>query len=198
MPATISVIAAPLLVSPVAAFTPRPRTPPTTAMIPPAVGDTELAITSLSRGTTCGSEADSEDRKKRLTPSTSSTATYSGGPRSPEAMRDAVSATNTERMSAAYTRICLRRQRSMNTPANGPISEYGAYRTANAAAPLDGLGNVAALKKTYVPRPAVKMPSPAWEMSRVLNSRRNPGSSQTTRRSWTKDARRGAPTGRCG
>jgi len=36
----------------------------------------------------------------------------------------------------------------MKTPANGPISEYGAYRTANAAAPRAGLGKVVALKKT--------------------------------------------------
>jgi hypothetical protein len=44
------------------------------AMMPPAVGDTEFAITSLSSATTCGSAADSEDRKNRFTPSTSRTA----------------------------------------------------------------------------------------------------------------------------
>ena len=41
-----------------------------------------------------------------------------------------------------------------------------------AAAPAAGLGNVSALKKTYVPTPAVMMPSPACETSRVVNRRR--------------------------
>jgi hypothetical protein len=45
------------------------------AMMPPAVGDTEFAITSSSSATTCGSAADSEDKKNRFTPSTSRTAT---------------------------------------------------------------------------------------------------------------------------
>jgi hypothetical protein len=94
-------------------------------MMPPAVGDTELAMTSLSSGTTCGSAADSEDRKNRLTPSTSSTPAYSGTPRLPEATSMAVAATNRVRSSADQTRIWRRDQRSMNTPANGPISEYG-------------------------------------------------------------------------
>ena len=49
--------------------------PPIALTMPPTVGDTELAITSLSSATTCGSAADSEARKKRFTPSTSSTVT---------------------------------------------------------------------------------------------------------------------------
>ena len=92
-------------------------------MIPPAVGDTELAITSSSPATTCGSAADSEERKNRFTPSTHSTLAYSGTPRLPDATRPAVTATNVERSSADQTRIWRRDQRSMNTPANGPISE---------------------------------------------------------------------------
>ena len=44
------------------------------AMTPPAVGDTEFAITSSSPATTCGSAADSEDRKNRFTPRMSRTA----------------------------------------------------------------------------------------------------------------------------
>ena len=95
------------------------------AMMPPAVGDTELAITSLSSATTCGSAADSEDRKNRFTPSTSRTLTYSGTARLPAATSAAVAATNAARSSADQTRIWRRDQRSMNTPANGPISEYG-------------------------------------------------------------------------
>jgi hypothetical protein len=89
------------------------------------VGDTEFAITSSSSATTCGSAADSEDRKNRFTPRTRSTATYSGAPRLPSAMDAAVSPTNTDRSRADQTRIWRRAQRSMNTPANGPISEYG-------------------------------------------------------------------------
>ena len=68
--------------------------------MPPAVGDTELAMTSLSAGTTCGSAADSEDRKNRFTPSTSSTLTYSGAPSLPDATSPAVSTTNSERSPA--------------------------------------------------------------------------------------------------
>ncbi len=67
-------MAAPASVSPVAAFTPRPTRPPIAAMVPPAVGETEFPMTSLSPATTCGRAADSEDRKNRFTPSTSSTA----------------------------------------------------------------------------------------------------------------------------
>ena len=117
-------------------------------MMPPAVGDTEFAITRSSSATTCGSAADSEDRKNRFTPSTSSTAMYSGTERLPIAMNSAVSATNTDRISADQTRIWRRDQRSMNTPANGPTTEYGRYSTANAPAPAAGLGNDEALKNT--------------------------------------------------
>ena len=95
------------------------------AMMPPAVGDTELAITSRSPSTTCGSAADSVDSKNRLTPSTSSNATYSGTERLPAAISAAVSTTNEARSKADQTRIWRRDQRSMNTPANGPTSEYG-------------------------------------------------------------------------
>ncbi len=91
--------------------------------IVPEVGATELAITSLSSATTWGRAADSEDRKNLFTPSTTSTLAYSGTPRLPEATSSAVTVTTAERMSADQTRICLRDQRSMSTPANGPISE---------------------------------------------------------------------------
>src|SRR6516164_7373848 len=124
-------------------------------MIPPTVGETEFAITSLSSATTCGSAADSEDRKNRFTPSTSRTATYSGAPRLPAAISAAVSTTKADRSTADQTRIWRLDQRSMNTPANGPISEYGRYRAANAAAPDAGSGKLDALKNTYVPTPAV-------------------------------------------
>ncbi len=83
----------------------------------------------------------------------------------------------------------------MNTPANGPISEYGAYRTAKATAPLAGFGNVAALKNTYVPSPAVKMPSPACEISLVDSSRRKSCSAHTMRKSCRKLPRRRDPAG---
>jgi hypothetical protein len=133
-------MAAPRSVSPVPAFTPSPIRAPIAPRVPPAVGDTELPITSLSPATTCGRAADSEARKNRLTPRTSRTATYSGTPRFPAAMSAAVITTNADRSRAEYTRIWRRDQRSMKTPANGPISEYGPYSTANAAAPLAGSG----------------------------------------------------------
>jgi hypothetical protein len=142
------VIAAPRSVLPVATLMPSATTPPMVDMMPPAVGLTELAMTSLSPATTCGSAADSEERKNRFTPSTSSTAMYSGADRVPVAMQADVSTTNEKRTSADQTRIWRRDQRSMKTPANGPISEYGRYRAANAAAPAAGLGKLDALKKT--------------------------------------------------
>jgi hypothetical protein len=152
-------------------------------MMPPTVGDTELAMTSLSSATTCGSAADSEDRKNRFTPSTSRTPTYSGAPRLPAAISAAVSTTKADRTAADQTRIWRRDHRSMSTPANGPTSEYGRYRAAKAAAPAAGLGNVEALKNTYVPTPAVMMPSPVCETSRVANSLRKSRSARTTLRS---------------
>ena len=75
----------------------------------------------------------------------------------------------------------------MNTPANGPISEYGRYKTANAAAAAPGLGKEVALKNTYAPSPAVNMPSPDCEISLVANSRRKFRSAKTVRRSATKE-----------
>src|SRR5215470_8469063 len=153
----------------------------------PAVGATELAITSVSSLTTCGRAADSEDRKNLLTPSTASTLTYSGTPSLPEATREAVTATNEARSTADQTRICRRDQRSMNTPANGPISEYGRYKTVKAAAAAPGLGKLVALKNTYAPRPAANMPSPVCEISRVANRRRKFRSARTARRSPRKE-----------
>ena len=46
--------------------------PPRKETTVPEVGATEFAMTSLSELTTWGSAADSDDRKNRLTPSTSS------------------------------------------------------------------------------------------------------------------------------
>src|SRR5215831_20763334 len=146
---------------------PRPTRPPANETTVPTVGATELAITSVSSDTTCGSAADSEDRKNRLTPSTARTLMYSGGPSLPEATSEAVRTTKMARSRADQTRICRRDQRSMNTPANGPISEYGRYKTVKAAAAAPGLGKLVALKNTYAPSPAVNMPSPACEISLV-------------------------------
>jgi len=153
----------------------------------PTVGATELAITSVSSLTTCGRAADSEERKNRLTPRTASTLTYSGGPSRPEATRAAVRATKEARSRADQTRICRRDQRSMNTPANGPTSEYGRYRTAKAAAAAPGSGKLVALKNTYAPSPAVNMPSPVCEISLVANRRRKFRSARTARRSPKKE-----------
>ena len=91
----------------------------------PIGGATALAITSLSSRTTCGVAADRADRKNRFTPNTTSAAAYTGRPRLPAAIRRPVSATAPPRSTADQTRIWRRDQRSMNTPANGPISEYG-------------------------------------------------------------------------
>src|SRR5260221_14329449 len=98
----------------------------------------------------------------------------------------AVSGTKTERNRADRARIGRRDHRSMNRPANGPISEYGRYTAVKAAAPFAGLVNVVALKNTYVPTPAVKTPSPVCEISRVDSSRRKSRPASTTRRSETK------------
>src|SRR5215467_732444 len=83
----------------------------------------------------------------------------------------------------------------MNTPANGPISEYGRYSTAKAAAPEAGFGKFVELKKTKPPRTAVNRPSPVCEISRVENSFRKSCSAHTTRRSPRNERRRGGPAG---
>src|SRR5215475_3760924 len=75
----------------------------------------------------------------------------------------------------------------MNTPANGPISEYGRYKTVKAAAAAPGLGKLVALKNTYAPSPAVNMPSPVCEISLVANRRRKFRSARTARRSLKKE-----------
>src|SRR5215472_10247112 len=150
--------------------------------MPPAVGDTPLAMTSSSSGTTCGSAAEREERKNLFTPSTSRAAAYRGRPRTPEPTRVAVSATKAALITADHTRIWRRDQRSMKTPANGPISEYGRYSDANAAAPCAGFGYVVALKNTYVPSPAVNTPSPACEISRVAKSLRKSRPARTVLR----------------
>src|SRR5205807_10458927 len=111
----------------------------------------------------------------------------------PAAISTAASATNAERSRADQTRIWRLDQRSMKTPANGPTSEYGRYRTVNAAAPAAGLGNDDALKNTYVPTPAVMIPSPACETSRVESRRRKFFSARTARRSPSNDDLRGRP-----
>jgi len=49
----------------------------------------------------------------------------SGGPWLPEAINAAVSTTKADRSRADQTRIWRLDHRSINTPANGPISEYG-------------------------------------------------------------------------
>ena len=98
-------------------------TPATVVTIPPMVGATELAMTSLSSGTTCGRAADSDARKKRFTPRAASALMYSGTPSSPAPISRAVIATSTARTRAETSRICRRDQRSMKTPAKGPMNE---------------------------------------------------------------------------
>jgi hypothetical protein len=122
--------------------------PPINATTVPDVGPTEFAMTSSSSGTTCGSAADSEERKNRFTPRTTSAASQTGTPSAPNAMKIAVSVAKPARSTADHAMICRRDHRSMKTPANGPISEYGRYSTANDVAAAAGSGNDAELKKT--------------------------------------------------
>ena len=122
--------------------------PPMNATTVPDVGPTEFAMTSSSWRTTCGSAAESEERKNLFTPSTIRAASQTGSPSAPTAMKTAVSAPNPARSTADHAMICRRDHLSMKTPANGPISEYGRYRTANEVAAAAGSGNEAELKKT--------------------------------------------------
>src|SRR5258708_39412414 len=104
-------------------------------MIVPEVTARALAVTSSRRATTCGSAADSADRKNRLTPSTSSDAPYSAAVMVSDA---ATAPTSTARTSGDQTRMRCRDQRSMKTPANGPTIEYGNSSTAKVTAALAG------------------------------------------------------------
>ena len=102
-----------------------PAMPPMNATTVPEVGPTEFAMTSSRGATTCGSAAESEDRKNRLTPRTTSAASQMGRPSAPVTTKTAAIAAKPARSSADQTMIWRRDQRSMKTPANGPISEYG-------------------------------------------------------------------------
>ena len=91
----------------------------------PTVGATELAITSVSsrhdvreRGRQRGQEEPVDAQHRQ----------HADVQRHPEAARGHQGGgQGHERgpQQADQTRICRRDQRSMNTPANGPISEYG-------------------------------------------------------------------------
>src|SRR5215472_8039085 len=140
-----SVIAEPTGPPPVARCTPVPAMPPMNATTVPEVGATEFAITSSSAPTTCGSAADRAAKTNRLTPSATRALIQTGKPSAPPAMNTAPSATKAARASADQNRIWRRDHRSMNTPANGPTSEYGRYSTANEIAAAAGFGNEAAL-----------------------------------------------------
>jgi len=91
--------------------------------IVPEVGATAFAMTSLSGLTTWGVPALIALRKNLFTPSTARALIYSGTPVCPVSTMNPVTTTMAALMSAPQTMICRRDQRSMKTPANGPISE---------------------------------------------------------------------------
>src|SRR5512145_1322089 len=173
--------------SPSSFFRPNPMPPPPMATIVPVVVDTELAMTSSSRVTTCGSAADRPARKNRFTDRQASTATYSGTPVTPPKVSTATPRTMPVRSRLATTRICRRRHLSSRTPAKGPTREYGSSSTANAAATLPADVCRSGEKKNRLASAAWNAPSAACEVSRVANSRRKSRCRTTARRSPAYD-----------
>jgi len=100
----------------------------------PAVVARAFAVTSRLVSTTCGSAADSADRKNRLIPRLPRASATKSGPSFPATTSPASGISSAARTTLEMTRICRRLHRSMSTPANGPTTEYGSSRTANETA----------------------------------------------------------------
>jgi hypothetical protein len=79
----------------------------------------------------------------------------------------ATSAVSAARATLARTRIVRRRQRSMNTPANGPTIEYGSSSVANAAAVFPAVAWLSGENSTNDASATWNTPSAVCAVSRV-------------------------------
>src|SRR5450631_1027493 len=118
---------------------PAPTAAPTIVATDPEVVDKAFAATRSAACTTCGSAADRAARNKRLTPRAATAVTKKIAPAESASTRPATTTTSATLTVLAMTSTSCRRQRSKNTPANGPAIEYGSSKTANAAAIFAGV-----------------------------------------------------------
>src|SRR5471030_2047023 len=133
---------------PVARRIPAPIAAPMIVLTDPDVVDTALAVTRSAWSTRWGNAADNADRKNRLTPSATTAVTKNATPSEFASTRPATTRTRATLTVFATTSTRWRRHRSRNTPTNGPATEYGRSRAANAAAALAGVVAFCGEKKT--------------------------------------------------
>ena len=96
--------------------------PRNVAAAPVAVA-TEFIVTTCSRGTTCGSAADSPEETNRVKPLTINAPNRIGRSPTPTASSVPTTTTSTSRPMLAPMSTTRRSQRSSSAPANGPSSE---------------------------------------------------------------------------
>ena len=123
------------------------------AKAPTAVA-TEFIVTTCSRGTTCGSAAESPDATNRDKPLATSAANSSSTSPARTARIVPIVAMRIRRAALAPTSTSRRSQRSISAPANGPSSEYGRNSTVNARAMAIGSAARSGLNSSAPASPA--------------------------------------------
>ncbi len=154
---------------------------PRNAAAPPVAVATEFIVTTCWRGTTSGSAADSPDATNRVNPLAINAPNRICGSLAPAASSAAMASISTSRPRLAPTSTSRLSQRSSNAPANGPSTEYGRYRTANAATISHGPAARSGLNSRPPASPAWNRPSPNWLTVRNSSSRQNSGRLRTDR-----------------
>lgn len=96
---------------------------PTNAAMAPTAVATEFIVTTCSRGTTCGSDADSPDPTNRAKPLANNAPSSSGRSPARTARIVPIAATRIRRPALAPTSTSRRSHLSISAPANGPSSE---------------------------------------------------------------------------
>ena len=129
---------------------------PRNAAAPPVAVATEFIVTTCSRGTTSGSAADRPEETNRVNPLTISAPNRIGRSPAPAASSAAMPSTSTSRPRLAPTSTSRRSHRSSSAPANGPSTEYGRYRTANAAAISHGPAARSGLNSSAARQPGLE------------------------------------------
>ena len=118
---------------------PAPTAAPMIVLTDPDVVDNAFAVISSAGSTTWGNAADNADKKNLLTPSATTAVTKKATPSEFASTRAPTTSTRTTLTELPMTSTRCRRQRSRNTPTNGPAIEYGRSNAANAAAAFAGV-----------------------------------------------------------
>ena len=99
------------------------KSAPRNAAAAPVAVATEFIVTTCSRGTTCGSAADSPEETNRVKPLTINAPNRIGRSPAPAASSMPTAITSASRPLLAPTSTRRRSQRSSSAPANGPSTE---------------------------------------------------------------------------